>query len=141
MNHSKYNPKYDPKHSSYQPQATAPVVQAPTVKLAMNTQPAQATTAPQIATKSHAQVITDPNRQDSKSDSQNAPVAVKADAAISDKDMDTSISDSRQPVTAKSVHAVREPSAMTGGLPELPAAKMNRETGENTPGLSAKTIS
>jgi hypothetical protein len=141
MNHSKYNPKYDPKHSSNQHATTTPAAQASTVAPVVNTQPAPATTVPQTATNSHDQVIADPIRQDGKPESLDAPVAMKADAAISDKDSDASISDSHQPATGNNIHAVREPSALTGGLPELPVAKTNGETGENTPGLTAKTVS
>lgn len=84
MKHSKYNPKYDPKHSSYQLQATAPVDQIPVVTPVANTPRAQ---------------------------------------------------------VATSLQAVRKPSALTGGLPELPAAQTDSETGEKAPGLSAKSIS
>lgn len=141
MHHSKYNPKYDPKYSSNRHETAAPVAQAPAVTPPVNTEPAPAIVAPQIVTKSHDQVVTDPNHQDMKSDSQDAPVAVKADTAISDKDLDAPISDSRQPAAGKSIHAVREPSALTGGLPESPVAKTSRETGENPPGPSGKMVS
>ncbi|MDE2464527.1 MAG: hypothetical protein KGO02_12535 [Alphaproteobacteria bacterium] len=134
MQHS----KCDPKHDSNPNETAAPVVQAPTVTPAGNTEPAQAIAAPQIATQSDAQVIADPNHQDMKSDSQDAPVDVKADAAISDQDMDAPIRDRRQPTAGKSVHAAREPSALTGGLPELPVAKMGRKTDDKTPGPSGK---
>jgi len=97
MNHSKYNPKYDPKHSSYQPQAAAPVMQVP------------AAVTPAVTT-SHAEVIAEPNRLDAKSDSQDAPVAMKAAAPKTGKDNDALISD-------------------------------GSETGEKTPGISAKSIS
>lgn len=138
MHHSKYNPKYDPKHSSNRHETAALVMPAPAVTPAVNTEPAQATAAPQIATQSHDQVVTDPNHQDMKSDSQDAAVAIPVDAAISDKDMDAPIGDSCQPSAGKNVHAVREPSALTGGLPELPVAKTGRKTDDETPGPSGK---
>ncbi len=141
MNHSKYNPKYDPKHTSNQPQATVPVVQAPAVTPAMNTPLAQAATAPPTETRNPDEVIAEPNRQDAKADSQDVPVAMNAAAPVTDKNPDVSISDGREPATGNSVQAVREPSALTGGLPELPTAQTDSETGENTPGLSAKAIS
>ena len=139
MRHSKYNPKYDPKHSSNRHETAALVMPAPAVTPAVDTQPVQATAAPQIATKSHEQVVMDGNHQEMKSDSQDAPVAKEVDAPISDKDMDAPISDSRQPAADKNVPAVREPSALTGGLPELPVTKASPETDENTPDLSDKT--
>jgi hypothetical protein len=114
MNHSKYNPKYDPKNSAYQPQTTAPVEQLPAVAPAVDTLPAQAV---------------------------ESPLAMQTPAAITDKDLDASISDSNQPATGQGLHAEREPSALTGGLPELPAAQTDSETGEKTPALSAKPIS
>ncbi|MHB8404900.1 MAG: hypothetical protein ACYDCJ_05730 [Gammaproteobacteria bacterium] len=140
MNHSKYNPKYDPKHTSTQPQAAVPVVQAPAVTPVVNTPPAQAATAPPTETRNPDEVIAEPNRQDAKADSQDVPVAMNAAAPVTDKNPDVSISDGREPAIGNSVHAVREPSALTGGLPELPAAQTDSETGENTPGLSAKAI-
>ena len=139
MNHSKYNPKYDPKHTSNQPQATAPVVQAPAVTPAVNSP--QAATAPPTETRNPDEVVAEPNRQDTKADSQDAPVAMNAAAPVTNENPDASISDGREPAIGNSVHAVREPSALTGGLPELPAAQTDNETGENTPGLSAKSIS
>lgn len=139
MRHSKYNPKYDPKHSSNRHETAALVMPAPAVTPAMNIESAQATAAQKIATQNHDQVVTDPNQQDMKSETQDAAVAKTVDAAISDQDMDAPISDSRQPIADKNVHAVREPSALTGGLPQLPATKANRETDENTPDLSDKT--
>jgi len=141
MNHSKYNPKYDPINISNQPQATAPVEQIPVVTPVVNTPPAQAATSPQAVTRNSDTMIAEPNRQDAMSDSQDAPVAIQTPATITDKDMDASISDSSQPATGQGLHAGREPSALTGGLPELPAAQTHSETGEKTPGLLAKSIS
>ena len=141
VKHSKYNPKYDPKHSSYQPRATAPVDQIPVVTPVASIPSAQAAASPQAETRNSDAVIANPNREAAQSDSQDAPVAMQTSAAITDRDMDTSISDSRQPATGQNAHAVREPSALTGGLPELPAAQTDSETGEKTPGLSTKPIS
>lgn len=141
MNHSKYNPKYDPKNNAYQPQAAAPAEQIPAVTPVVNTPPAQAAASPQTKTSNSDAVIAEPNRQAAQLDSQDAPVAMQTPAAITDKDMDVSISEGSQPAACQSVHAVREPSALTGGLPELPAAQTDSETGEATPGLFAKSIS
>lgn len=139
MHHSKYNPKYDPKHSSNRPETAALVTPVPaTLTPAVDIQPVQATAVPQIATKSHDPVVADPNHQDMKSDSQGAPVDVKADAAISGKDMHAPVRDRRQPAAGKSVHAAREPSALTGGLPDPAAAETGRAAGENAPDLSGK---
>ncbi|MDE2090297.1 MAG: hypothetical protein KGJ08_00150 [Gammaproteobacteria bacterium] len=70
-----------------------------------------------------------------------SPQAMQTPATITDKDMDVSISDGSQPAASQSVHAMREPSALTGGLPELPAVQADSETSKATPGLSAKPIS
>jgi hypothetical protein len=139
MNHSKYNPKYDPKNISNQSQTTAPVEQAPTVTPVVNTSFVQAATSPQTVASNSDAVIVEPSYQDAKSDSQDSSVPTKAAAATTDRGMDVSISD--QHVIGQGLHAVREPSALTGGLPELPAAPTHRETGEKTPELSAKAIS
>ncbi|HVA55533.1 MAG TPA: hypothetical protein VNI53_07035 [Gammaproteobacteria bacterium] len=141
MRHSKYNPKYDPRHSSYQQQAAAPVEQIPVVTPVASTPPAQAATSPQAVTGNSDAVIAEPNRQVAKSNDMGTPESLKAAASITDKDMDASISDSSQPATGQGLHAGREPSALTGGLPELPAAQTDSETGEKTPGLLAKSIS
>ena len=138
MHHSKYNPKYDPKHSSNRHETAALVMPAPAVTPAVDTEPVQITAFPQIATQSHDNVVTDSNKQDMKSDSQDAAVAITVDAAISDKDMDAPIGDNREPAAGKNVYAVREASALTGGLPEPPVAKANRESEENMPGPSGK---
>jgi hypothetical protein len=141
MSHSKYNPKYDPKHSAYQPQATAPVAQIPAVTPAVTTPPAQAAVSTQAETKNSDTLIAETNRQATQSDSQDAPLAMQTPAAVTDRDMDASISDNRQPATRQNAQAVREPSALTGGLPELPATPMHSETGEKALELSAKSIS
>jgi hypothetical protein len=135
MNHSKYNPKYDPKNSAYQPQTTAPVEQIAATTPAVITPSAQAQ-ASNSATKSPK-----PNRQATSSDSQETPLAMQTLAAVADSEMDAVISDSRQSATGKSAPGVREPSALTGGLPELAVAPKHSETGEKTPELSAKSIS
>ncbi|MBU6470656.1 MAG: hypothetical protein KGQ68_08225 [Gammaproteobacteria bacterium] len=140
MHHSKYNPEYDPKHSSNRPETAALVRPVPAALTpAVDIQPVQASAAPQIATRSDDPVVTGPNRQDGKADSQDAPVTIAVEAAASSKDMDAPIGDNRQPAADKNVHAEREPSALTGGLPELPVTKANPETRENTPDLSGKT--
>jgi hypothetical protein len=140
MNHSKYNPKYDPKNSAYQPQAAATVGQISTITPVVNTPPVLAAASPQTETSNSDAVIAEPNRQAAQSDSQEAPVAMQTPAAVADSETDAAISDSRQPALGQGSHAVREPSALTGGLPELPAAQTDSETGKKTPGLSAKSI-
>lgn len=136
MNHSKYNPKYDPKNTVKNPDATAPVVQAPAVTPAVNAAPAQPALRLQTEIKSHDKVIAEPNHQDARSDFHDYLAATTTPAVITDKDSDATISNGDLPAAG---HVVREPSALTGGLPELSAAQTDSESAEKMPGLSAKS--
>ena len=135
MNQSKYNQKYDPKHNGSQPAVTpvsVPVsASAQTVlksnseilgdKKALDTKPAQPVAAPQPEAKSQA-----------------APAAVQAAAPSDTKSGEAMVSEGGHTATANVPHAVREPSALTGGLAPLPAAITD---GEKAPAILAKPIS
>lgn len=137
MNHSKYNQKYDPKHNGSQPVVTpvsAPVsASAQTVlksnseiqadKIALDTKPAHPAPTPLPAAKSQA-----------------APATVQAAASSDTKSGEAMVSEGGHTATANVPHAVREPGALTGGLAPLPAAKVEDETAEKAPALSAKPL-
>jgi hypothetical protein len=151
MNHSKYNQKYDPKHNGSQPavtpvsvpvSATAPTVvksyaEAQADKKALETKngtsgvhakPAEPVAAPQREAKSQA-------------DGHAAPAKLQAAAPSDTKSGEAMVSEGGHTATANVPHAVREPSAPTGGLAPLPAAHTDSETGEKAPAISAKPIS
>lgn len=136
MNHSKYNQKYDPKHNGSQPVVTPVSATAPTVvksdtaaqadKKVLDSKPAEAAVAAQ---------------PEAKADGQAAPATLRATAPADANGSEAMVSEGGHTATASVPHAVREPSALTGGLAPLPAAKVEDETGEKAPALSAKPLS
>lgn len=139
MNHSKYNQKYDPKHNGSQP-AVAPVsvpVSATAVtvikgdnaaqadKKAMDAKPAEATIAPQPEAKTAASA---------------APAALQAAAPGDAKSGEAMVSEGGHTATTNVPHAVREPGAVTDETASLPVTKVEDETGEKAPALSAKPL-
>ena len=139
MNHSKYNQKYDPKHNGSQP-IVAPVsvpvsATAPTVVKAND--PVQAEKQPLAAKPAEAAVAAQP---EAKTDGQAAPAALQAAAPGDAKSGEAMVSEGGHTATANVPHAVREPSAMTDEPAALPAAKVEDETGEKAPALSAKPL-
>ena len=128
MNHSKYNQKYDPKHNGSQPvvapvsvpvSATAPTVvkgndSAQADKKVLDSKPAEAVVA--------------------------APATPQAAAPSDAKSGEAMVSEGGHTATAAAPHAVREPNAMTDEAAALPAAKVEDETGEKAPALSAKPL-
>ena len=139
MNHSKYNQKYDPKHNGSQP-VVAPVsvpvsATAPTVM--KGNDPAQADKKVLDSKPAEAVVAVQP---EVKADGQAAPATLQAAAPGDAKSGEAMVSEGGHTATADVPHAVREPSTMTDEAAALPAAKVEDETGEKAPALSAKSL-
>lgn len=139
MNHSKYNQKYDPKHNGSQPVET-PVsvpVSATAATVVRGNNEAQADKQVLDTKPAVAVVATQP---ESKTDGQTAPAAVQAAAPSDATSGEAMVSEGGHTDTANVPHAVREPSVLTDGLEPLPAAKVEGETGEKAPAMSAKLL-
>jgi len=143
MNQSKYNPKLDPKSSSYQPNAKLASVEVPTspAAQAVNAQPAAVASIPQAAVLNHDEVEAEKIRQDAKAHYQGPAAVVQAVAAVDEKSESAMISEGGNTASGDMLHAVREPSALTGDLPPVIEAVVASEGGETAPVISAKTLS
>ncbi|HLW74913.1 MAG TPA: hypothetical protein VKT74_07590 [Gammaproteobacteria bacterium] len=135
MNHSKYNPQLDPKNIANQPKTIAQTSKAPMSANVPN--PADVTVTPDgnAASKpADLKVVQGnftPGPQASPAPMQAAsPPTVNAGEAM--------INEGGNSVRVDASHPGHQPSALTGGLPELPAARGDGAAGEAAPALQAK---
>jgi len=115
MNHSKYDPKLDPKNNPNSPK-TDTALAAPAASVDV---PKTAEAAPAVGP---------------------APIAAPAQTAATPADTagQAMVNEGGNSVVIDGPRAVREPSALTGDLPEAPAARGNGAAGPQTPTLQAK---
>jgi hypothetical protein len=117
MNHSKYNSKFDPKNKPNSPKTDVTTV-APVASVDVPKTPAAAPAASPAPIAAPVQAATTPTE--------------KAGQAMVNEGGNSVVIDADAP------RAVREPSALTGDLPEVPAVRSNGAAGPQTPALQAK---
>ena len=115
MNHSKYNAKYDPKNNPSSPKTDAKPA-APVASVDVPKTPEVASVTSPAVSPAPVQAVSTP--------------AAKAGEAM--------VNEGGNSVVMDAPRAVREPSALTGDLPEVPAAHSNGAAGPQTPVLQAK---